>query len=44
MIRDKSIMRAMHVNTKENLSDIFTKILPVATFRELRQNIMTLMT
>ena len=31
-LRNKNIIQALHVDTKENLADLFTKILPPHTF------------
>jgi len=39
-IRDKNIMIAKHVDTKENLADLFTKILDSKTFILLRDQMM----
>ena len=40
ILRDKSILIPQHVNTDENLADIFTKILDISTFTYLRSRIM----
>ena len=40
ILRDKSICTPVHVDTKDNLADIFTKILPVSEFTRLRNHIM----
>ena len=40
MLRDKSILKPVHVNTALNKADMFTKILPVSTFLRLRDMIM----
>ena len=40
ILRDKSIMTPAHVDTKENLADLFTKILDRETFTCLRDEIM----
>ena len=40
MLRDKGICQPVHVPTKDNLADIFTKILPVADFTRLRDQVM----
>ena len=40
ILRDKSIMTPAHVDTKENLADLFTKILDKETFTCLRDEIM----
>jgi hypothetical protein len=39
-IRNKGILKPLHVNTKVNKADIFTKILPTSTFLKLRDMIM----
>ena len=39
-LRDKSIIKPQHVDTKDNLADIFTKILPPKTFVSLRNKFM----
>ena len=39
-LRNKSIVETKYVNTKENLADLFTKILDEATFTKLRDRIM----
>jgi hypothetical protein len=39
-LRDKTICTPTHVDTNENLADIFTKILPTADFVRLRNRIM----
>ena len=41
LLRDKSIIEPVHVDTSENLADIFTKILPPATFIGLRDRCMS---
>ena len=40
VLRDKSILVPVHVPTKRNLADIFTKILTVPEFTRLRNMIM----
>ena len=40
MLRNKSILEAVHIPSAENLADIFTKILPVRTFKNLRDAFM----
>ena len=40
LIRDKSIMVPIHVDTKLNLADLFTKILDSTTFVSLRDKMM----
>jgi hypothetical protein len=40
VLRDKSIMTPAHINTKDNLADLFTKILDKETFIKLRDTIM----
>ena len=39
-LRDKSIMVPAHIDTNENLADLFTKILDKHTFTRLRDTIM----
>ena len=39
-IRDKDILYVKHVSTKDNLADIFTKILDYKTFEGLRSMIL----
>ena len=39
-LRNKDILRAIHVPTEWNLADIFTKILSVAVFTKLRDQMM----
>ena len=39
-LRDRSILTPVHVDTKDNLADIFTKILDVTTFTRLRDRMM----
>ena len=39
-LRDKSIIIPKHVNTNDNLADIFTKVLCKATFTRLRDQLM----
>ena len=39
-LRDKNVCNVVHIPTKDNLADIFTKILPVDTFRRLRDRLM----
>ena len=39
-IRDKGILYVKHVSTKDNLADIFTKILDYKTFEGLRSMIL----
>ena len=39
-LRDKNILRPMHVNTKDNAADLFTKILGKQDFTRLRSTIM----
>ena len=38
-IRDKNVVTPIYVNTKENIADLFTKILPKATFEYLRDQV-----
>ena len=40
ILRNKSIVKVEHVPTKENLADIFTKILDKSTFEYLRSKIL----
>ena len=40
VLRDKDICTPVAVASKDNLADIFTKILSVATFKRLRAEIM----
>ena len=40
ILRDKQICLPSHVNTDDNLADIFTKILSVEKFRIMRGRIM----
>ena len=40
MIRDKSILKPVHVESVLNLADLFTKILDRATFERLRDRMM----
>ena len=40
ILRDRDIMTPVHVDTKENLADIFTKILEVGIFIYLRSKLM----
>ena len=39
-LRDRNIMVAAHVDSKDNLADILTKILPRPTFESLRNRLM----
>ena len=39
-LRDREVMTPVHVPTKENLADIFTKILDKNTFEHLRDQLM----
>jgi hypothetical protein len=39
-LRDKSLLTPTHVKSADNLADLFTKILPPATFIRLRDHIM----
>ena len=39
-LRDKTIMKPTHIPTKDNLADLFTKILNRETFTRLRDQIM----
>jgi hypothetical protein len=40
LLRDRNICTPAHVDTKLNLADFFTKILPAADFERLRSMIM----
>ena len=40
VLRDKSIMIPTHVDSKDNLADLFTKILDRETFTRLRDQVM----
>ena len=40
-LRDKDIIVPVHVHTKENMADLFTKILPLDAFQYLRDEMMT---
>ena len=40
ILRDKTILICVHVDTKNNIADIFTKILDRTTFERLRDRIM----
>ena len=35
-LRDKEVVECVHLDTKQNLADLFTKILPAQRFIELR--------
>ena len=39
-LRDKAIMKPTHVDSKDNIADLFTKILDRDTFTRLRDQIM----
>ena len=39
-LRDKKILRPVHVDTKDNLADLFTKILGKQDFTRLRSMVM----
>ena len=39
-LRDRNICVPVHVTSKNNLADLFTKILPVHDFQRLRDRIM----
>ena len=41
VLRDKEILKPVHVDSKDNVADLFTKILPRGTFERLRDSIMT---
>ncbi len=40
VLRDREICTPVHVDTKDNLADIFTKILPEKDFTRLRNRLM----
>ena len=40
ILRDRDILIPLHVDTKDNLADIFTKILDVVTFTRMRSRLM----
>ena len=40
MLRDKNICTPVHVDTKKNLADLFTKILPDDDVERLRSMVM----
>ena len=40
VLRDREILIPVHVDTKENLADIFTKILDIQTFVYMRSRLM----
>ena len=40
ILRDREICTPVHVDTKDNLADILTKILPVGIFERLRDRLM----
>ena len=40
MLRDKNLIKPVHVDTKKNVADLFTKILPASTFQGLVNMIM----
>ena len=39
-LRDKNILCPVHVDTSDNLADLFTKILPKGDFQRLRDSMM----
>ena len=39
-LRDKSIVKVEHIPTKDNLADLFTKILSVGDFVRLRDQLL----
>ena len=41
VLRNKDILKPVHVDSKDNVADLFTKILPRGTFERLRDSIMT---
>ena len=40
VLRDSQLVKAVHVDTTENLSDLFTKALDLATFTRFRKQLM----
>ncbi len=40
VLRDKEILKPVHVDSKDNVADLFTKILPRTTFERLRDLVM----
>ena len=40
ILRNRSICTPVHVDTKDNLADLFTKLLPMGDFERLRSNIV----
>ena len=40
ILRDRDICIPVHVDTRDNLADIFTKILPVQVFERFRNRLM----
>ena len=40
VLRNKEILEPVHVDSKYNVADLFTKILPVGTFERIRDMIM----
>ena len=40
MLRDKNILIPQHVNTKDNLADLFTKVLDKHTFTTLSRQLL----
>ena len=41
MLRNKWIVKPLHIGSKDNLADFFTKILPSYDFQRLRDRMMT---
>ena len=39
-LRDSKLVKVVHVDTTENLSDLFTKALDLATFTRFRKQLM----
>jgi hypothetical protein len=39
-LRDSKLVKAVHVDTTENLSDLFTKALDLSTFTRFRRQLM----
>ena len=40
VLRDSQLVKAVHVDTTENLSDLFTKALDLPTFTHFRKQLM----
>lgn len=42
VLRDRELLIPVHIDSKDNLADIFTKILEIETFTHLRSKLMFL--